>query len=194
MAADYQLVDMRRAEEFAAGHVPGSVNIPSTSKSFATYAGTVLRYDKPILLIAPPGRERDQILDGFRMIGLNPSATANARELTDAFRSGKRGAMLKTTTAELFAKQRNGAHVIDVRNTNEWKDGHIPEATHIYLGELASRAESLPKDAPIVVHCQSGVRSFVGASLLQSLGFTDVTSMKDGIDSWRRAGLPLTKD
>ena len=194
LAGTYQLVDMRSAEDFAAGHVPGAINIPATSKSFATYAGTVLSYDKPILLIAPPGVERERILHGFRMIGLSPGASANSRELTDAFKAGKRGATLKTTTAEVFAKQRNGARIIDVRNTNEWNSGHIPDASHIYLGELASRAAALPKDTPIVVHCQSGVRSFVGASLLKSLGFTDVTSMKDGIDSWRKAGLPLTKD
>jgi hydroxyacylglutathione hydrolase len=127
------------------------------------------------------------------MIGLNPSATANARELTDAFKAGRRGATLKTVTSEAFAKGKNGARVIDVRNTNEWKDGHIPDATHIYLGELPARVDSLPKDEPVVVHCQSGVRSFVGASILQARGFTDVTAMSDGIDAWRKAGLPLTR-
>ena len=82
--------------------------------------------------------------------------------------------------------------VIDVRGTSEWKAGHIPESSHIYLGNLMDRAGAMPHDASIVVLCQGGTRSSIGASLLMARGFTDVGHLTGGVDAWRKEDLPLT--
>jgi hydroxyacylglutathione hydrolase len=195
LAKEYQIVDTRSPDRFAAGHIPGSINIPGPSRSFATYAGTVLGYDQPMILITPLHDEHPHtILEALGMIGLYPKGFASGDELDAAFKAGKRGATVKTTTPDAFAKSRNGAQLIDVRNTNEWKERHLPHATHIYLGDLAARVDSIPKDKPIVVHCESGVRSAIAASLLMARGFDDVTDMKGGLNAWRKAGFPLITD
>ena len=194
MVKDHQVVDTRSADEFAKGHIPGSIHIPGTSKSFATYAGAVLSYDRPIVLIARPYNENPGVLHALGMIGLRPSGIANAKEVTAAFRGGKPGATVKTMTAQTLRDRSNGARILDVRNTSEWKSGHLPGATHVYLGELESKLGSLPKDKPIIVHCQSGSRSSIATSILMAHGFSDVTNVTDGVDGWRKAGFPLTTD
>lgn len=193
LVATHQVVDTRSVDEFAAGHVPGSIHIPGTSKSFATYAGTVLAYNKPIILIAPRYNENPAIIHALAMIGLSARGIARPKEVTAAFRG--RGATVKRTTAKALNEANGkGMKIIDVRNTNEWKEGHLPGATHIYLGDLAAKAESLGKNEPIVVHCQSGARSSIATSILMARAFTNVTNVTDGVDGWRKAGLPLSKD
>jgi hydroxyacylglutathione hydrolase len=85
----------------------------------------------------------------------------------------------------------NGPRVIDVRGISEWNEGHLPKATHVYLGELAGRAEQLGRNEPIVVHCETGTRSSIAASLLMARGFTDVANLAGGYVAWKRLGLPI---
>jgi hydroxyacylglutathione hydrolase len=76
--------------------------------------------------------------------------------------------------------------VIDVRNDNEWNDGHIPSAMHIPLGHLAERIAEIPDDKKVVVQCQGGGRSSIGASLLQKMGRTNVANLAGGFRAWER--------
>jgi rhodanese-related sulfurtransferase len=87
----------------------------------------------------------------------------------------------------------SGAFMLDVREPDEWSAGHIPGATLIPLGELESRLAELPVDQPIVVYCRSGNRSAVGRDTLLSGGFTSVTSMAGGFNSWAQAGYDTEK-
>ena len=80
---------------------------------------------------------------------------------------------------------------LDVREMNEWDEGHIPGAQHLFLGNLEQLSEGLSRDTPIVLHCQGGSRSAIGASLLRARGFTNVSNMEGGFDAWRKQGLPV---
>jgi hydroxyacylglutathione hydrolase len=80
----------------------------------------------------------------------------------------------------------NDAVVIDVRNDNERQAGHVPGTIHIPLGELADRADELPRDKPIALHCQGGGRAAIGASVLQSLGFEQVLHVRGGYTEWEK--------
>lgn len=81
-----------------------------------------------------------------------------------------------------------GAFVLDVREPDEWNESHIPGATLIPLGELASRVNEVPQDQEIVVVCRSGNRSQQGRDILLAAGFEQVTSMAGGINQWKAAG------
>ncbi|HSG14834.1 MAG TPA: rhodanese-like domain-containing protein, partial [Anaerolineae bacterium] len=85
------------------------------------------------------------------------------------------------------------AVILDVRNQTEWDEGHIPGAQHVMLGYLAERAAEIAPDRRIVVQCQTGARSAIGASLLQAQGFPDVVNLMGGIRDWQLAGLPVEK-
>ncbi len=84
-----------------------------------------------------------------------------------------------------------GAVLVDVRETAEWKSGHAPRAKHIPLGRLGNEARRLPKDSPIVVVCASGSRSRSGAAQLRSVGY-QATSLSGGMNAWRASGGPVT--
>ena len=82
-----------------------------------------------------------------------------------------------------------GAFILDVRQPEEWNESHIPGATLIPLGELASRVNEVPKDQEVVVVCRSGNRSQQGRDILLAAGFEKVTSMAGGINQWKSSGL-----
>jgi rhodanese-related sulfurtransferase len=81
-----------------------------------------------------------------------------------------------------------GAFVLDVREPSEWEAGHIPGATLIPLGQLASRTSEVPSDRQVVVVCHSGNRSAQGRDILLAAGLPSVTSMAGGMSAWSAAG------
>jgi len=80
------------------------------------------------------------------------------------------------------------ARIIDVRNEDEWRRGHIPSATLIPLPTLHARLDEIPRDRPIILHCQRGSRSAVAAATLDAFGFDDVHELRGGMSAWEAAG------
>jgi hydroxyacylglutathione hydrolase len=190
------VVDIRGSADFATTHIRGTINIPA-SKSLPTYAGTVLDYDRPINLIARSHDQAQRAMHQLALIGLDNFAGWAALDVLQQWKSsGRPVETTPTIDAEALMNrlERGGPRVIDVRNGSEWDSGHLAAADHMYLGDLARKAEHLRKDEPIVVHCQAGTRASVAASLLARNGFTDVTVFSGGVDGWKKAGLPLVKE
>jgi rhodanese-related sulfurtransferase len=87
-------------------------------------------------------------------------------------------------------KRAQGAFILDVREKEEWNQGHIPNATLIPLGELEKRLNEVPKDREVVVVCRSGNRSATGRDVLRKAGLNLTTSMAGGMNQWAAQGLP----
>ena len=190
------VVDLRGAAAFAAGHVPGTVNIP-LNRSFTTWAGWLLPYDQAFYLVAD---ERDEVaIDlaarDLTMIGLERIGGFFGPEVLDAWESREGGleAAPQATLADTPAPNGAGT-IIDVRNAAEWAEGHLPGARHIPLGELLDRIAEVPREGPVVLHCQGGGRSAIALSLLQARGFGNVRNLGPGFTGWRAAGLPVVRD
>ena len=82
--------------------------------------------------------------------------------------------------------------LLDVRTAGERLFGIIPGATAVALNGLDDWArEHTARDVPVIVHCQSGTRAIIGASVLRARGFTNVTPMTGGYEAWTAAGLPV---
>jgi len=185
------VVDTRPAVEFAAQHVPGTLNIPLNS-SFVTWAGWLVPSGADLYLIVDdetaarlPEVARLLALIGIdRITGwLGTSAVAASAVLRRT---------PQVSVAELLGQTAAGATtVVDVRSATEWAAGHLPGAIHIPLGYLAERCRSLPADTPLVMQCQSGARSAIAASLLERLGFARVANLAGGFSAWTAAGLPV---
>ena len=92
------------------------------------------------------------------------------------------------TVQEANHLRQDGAFILDVRQPDEWEQGHIPGATLIPLGELETRLDEVPDDQMVVVVCRSGNRSAQGRDILLGAGFTQVTSMDGGMNSWQAMG------
>jgi hydroxyacylglutathione hydrolase len=186
------VIDVRATAEFARGHIPGTVNIP-TGTSFATWAGSLLPADRPITLLAddPARVERARML--LSLIGLDCIAGFGGAAVREAW--VREGGALQSVeqidvTTLAAAKDRT---IVDVRGQSEWDEGHLPRAKHFFLGDLVELTRDLPRDAPLALHCQGGTRSAIAASLLQAQGFTNVANVTGGFRAWEQAGLPVVK-
>src|SRR6478736_3915219 len=86
-----------------------------------------------------------------------------------------------------------GPLVLDVREQNEWDEGHIPGAVHVPRGNLESRVERVAPDhsRPVLVYCSVGNRSAFAAKTLAELGYEDVVSLSGGFTDWKRNGFPV---
>jgi rhodanese-related sulfurtransferase len=92
-------------------------------------------------------------------------------------------------------RQANGTGpvLLDVRERDEFRGGHIPGAKLIPLGQLRQRVNELPKDRPIVCICRTGRRSGIAASHLANAGFEDVTNLVGGMMAWQRKGYSVDR-
>ena len=87
----------------------------------------------------------------------------------------------------------DGAHLLDVREPDEWAAGHAPAATHVPLGEVPLRADQLPTDRPVVAICRAGGRSQQAAEFLRQQG-VDAVNLAGGMRAWHAAGLDVVTD
>lgn len=179
------VLDTRAADAFAAGHLPGSLNIGLGGK-YASWAGTLLPTDASILLIAEPGTEREaamrlgrigfdridgHLAGGFATVATDPQLVRRGRRLEPDVLRG-----------ELDAQQ--PPLVVDVRTDGEWENGHIDGALHVPLTRLQASLDEIPRDRELVLVCQSGYRSSTAASLLESAGYGDVADLRGGMLAW----------
>ena len=185
-----QILDTREPGEFAAAHLAGSVNV-GLSGQYATWAGTVLRPDQPLVIVAAPGMEResatrlgrigfDQVV-GYLQGGLESLATR-----PDLTRTTER---LGPDVAARRVSE--GALLLDVRAPNERFDKRIKGSLAIPLTQLQARVDEVPRDRPVIVHCAGGYRSSIAASVLARAGVRDVSELAGGIAAWDQAHLPV---
>ena len=186
-----QILDTRDPVEFAAAHLAGSLNI-GLGGQYATWAGTMLSRDRPIVIIADPGQEH-QAATRLGRIGFDHIVGY----LKDGLRSLESRADLTATTervspplaAERLAEGRPLA--IDVRAPREREQKFIAGSVSIPLNHLAERVAELPDDRPLLVYCAGGYRSSIAASLLQQRGLADVSEIAGGLAAWEAANLPV---
>ena len=100
-----------------------------------------------------------------------------------------------TPTQATLLINRESAQVIDLRGSDDYVGGHLPDSRNIPLEQLETRAGELDKlkETPLILVCQTGARSATACKQLEALGFSRVNSLEGGIAGWRSAGLPLKK-
>ena len=187
-----QILDTRDADEFAAAHLKGSINI-GLGGQYATWAGTVLNHKDPIAIIADPGRESEAAVrlgrigfdnvagylhDGLKSLEARPDLVAFTERLSAPFAAE----MLGSSEPPL---------AVDVRTPGEREQKHIAGSLSVPLTRLAERLATLPKERSLLVYCAGGYRSSIAASLLQRAGFERVGEIAGGIAGWESAKLPV---
>ena len=192
--AGAQVLDTRDQGEFAAAHFVASQNI-GLGGQYATWAGTILDRQRPIVIIAESGREMEAELrlgrigfdnvvgylkDGLRSIESRPELTGSTDRLSPA------------VAAERLASS-EPPQLVDVRTPREYDTKHIEGSLCIPLNHLAERLSELPADRPLLVHCAGGYRSSIAASLLRQRGFARISELAGGVAAWEAAGLPLVQ-
>jgi hydroxyacylglutathione hydrolase len=186
------VIDVRATAEFAAGHMAGTVNIP-TGTSFPTWLGSLVDPEQRIIfLIGRDDARLARALRGAALVGMDKVIGWGGPEIIQHWIAAGRRLI---TTQQLDPKQAeaSGRLIVDVRGQNEWEEEGIAGARHAFLGDLLAQMADVPRDQPLVMQCGSGSRSAIAASLLQANGWTDVANMKGGLTAWREAGLPVSE-
>jgi glyoxylase-like metal-dependent hydrolase (beta-lactamase superfamily II)/rhodanese-related sulfurtransferase len=180
-----QLLDVRAPASFEAGHLAGSLNI-SLEGQYATWAGTLLDHERPIVVIADPGREYEAVMRLGR-IGFDSVVGYLAGGMQTVTARPELAVRTEGISPEALAKELTQApspFLLDVRAVREWKQGAIEGNVNIPLNHLAERIAEVPRGRRIVVYCAGGYRSSAGASLLKQYGFDDVAHLSGGIRAW----------
>jgi glyoxylase-like metal-dependent hydrolase (beta-lactamase superfamily II) len=187
-----QILDTREAGEFASAHLLGSINIGLVGQ-YATWAGTVLDRNHPIVIIADPGRENESAIrlgrigfdhvagyleNGLQSLESRPELIAFTERLSAQY------------AAELLSSNQPPL-AIDVRAPREREQKHIAGSLSLPLNRLMENITTLPKSRPLIVYCAGGYRSSIAASLLQGSGFETVSEIAGGITAWEAAKLPV---
>ncbi len=184
-------LDVRPGDEFAVGHVPGSVNI-ALSGQFASWAGTVLGLSSHPVLIAASDAQLEEACLRLARVGI---------EVLDGYLDGGVAAWQRVgfpvatisqiSVEDLDARLKSHeVQVLDVRREPEWSAAHIPDASWWPLDNFRVSPPEMDHDAPVAVHCKGGYRSMIASSLLQRAGFRNVIDVIGGFDAWQRANLP----
>ncbi|MBO8155727.1 MAG: MBL fold metallo-hydrolase [Bacillaceae bacterium] len=176
------VIDTRSVDQFAKGHVPGTINIPF-DHSFTNWAGWLVDYEAPLYLIVDEGQMRN-VLKALRSIGID-NAKAYMEVQTALESADELESYEEAEPADVKEQIKKGeVAVLDVRNQTEWDEGHIPGAAHIMLGTLPDRLDEVPQGKKLVVNCGTGKRSAIGASVLQANGVKNVVNLLGGFERW----------
>ena len=189
--AGNQVLDTRDPAEFAAAHLKGSVNV-GLSGQYATWAGTVLDPDRPIVIVADPERESESAMRLGR-IGFDRIAGYLEGGLTSISAHPELTEGTERVSPQVAADRMAGGGValLDVRAPGERAAAAIPGSVSIPLSQLCARLAEVPEDRPLLLYCAGGYRSSIAASLLAARGFSNVTEIAGGMSAWQQAGLPL---
>jgi hydroxyacylglutathione hydrolase len=188
------VVDVRLGRNYDRGHIPGSYSIPLDGP-LSAWAGWLVPRGRTIVLAGGTDAQHREAHRQLYRIGFDTVAGALDGGM-DAWRSGGRDvSTFETVEVEDMAAWILSAEpmtVVDARDEHEWAAGHVPGAIHIYVPDVPHRAAEIPLEAPVAVHCASGYRAGIAASLLEQAGLKQIIHVNGPYSDWDRLHLAET--
>jgi glyoxylase-like metal-dependent hydrolase (beta-lactamase superfamily II)/rhodanese-related sulfurtransferase len=185
------VLDVRPNGDFAAAHVPGSINI-ALSGQFASWAGAIMGLSARPVLVADMPEQYSEARLRLARVGIEDSRGFLPGGIAAWRQAGFPVAAVPQITVQELSRQRSqNLQVLDVRREPEWHAGHIEGAEWFPLDNFKISAPELDPSAPVAIHCQGGYRSMIACSLLQRAGIENVINVAGGFDAWQQAGLPV---
>ena len=181
------VIDTRSKKLFAAHHPQGAVGI-ELGKSFATYTGWIVPWSDKLLLV---GDSERALLDAYKelsRIGMDSFVNGATHDLQSYLDAGDKASYKVATFDDLKSKSSEKPYILDVRQEAERQDSYIQGSKHIPLQDVLSRINETPDDKEIWVHCASGYRASIAASLIDKMGRTPVL-VDDDFDNAVKSGL-----
>lgn len=190
------LLDIRPADEFGAGHIPGSLNI-GLGGQFAMWAGSLISSTAKIVLIAATNAQVDEAVVRLARVGLE-NVHGFLKGGVESWRHAGLpiATITQVTVHELNERlHRDVSQVIDVRRPAEYASGHVPNALTAPLASLQREMQQLPLDTakPTAVICAGGYRSSAATSLLEQQGYRDLLNVSGGTNAWIKAGYDVER-
>jgi rhodanese-related sulfurtransferase len=187
-ASKFYVVDIRGSKDFAAGHIPNSVNIGIRGR-FETWTGTMVPWGSQLVLCGEEGDLKEAV-HRLHRVGYNAKAIPYS-----IWQQAKLPQLSNTLVSpQQLSEQMHSDKspiIVDVRLPNEWMGLRIGTVLNFPLNHLAELSAKLEKDQSVVVVCNSAYRSSMAIGILERKGFTSVTSLTGGGEAWIEAGLPV---
>ncbi|WP_292373511.1 MBL fold metallo-hydrolase [Methanosarcina sp. UBA411] len=188
------VLDTRMPHSFGGAYIRNSYSI--WLGGIPSFAGWVLPYDKPILLVLEEKESLETVLRYLVRLGYD--------NVTGYLNGGIAAWYMKALPVDGFnfmsvhdlknkLEKKEEMTLLDVRKKKEWDEGHIQGARHIYIGELEKNLDSIPKKSPVIIYCDSSKRSSIAASILKKHGYNSVYNVLGSMTAWKSAGYDIVK-
>ena len=201
-AEGHVIVDTRSSAEFGAGHISGAYNVQMSSSEFEQRVGWVVEDDTPIILVTKSDAEAQQCIYNMAFIGLDQSVAGYLDGGIDGWMNA--GEAVQTVPqidvhTLKYTLSVNGLQVLDVRDSEEWDEGHIKGA-HLMTYTSMARQLNIPgqidtltlnREQSIAVTCATGKRSSTAISMLLQNGYKHLYNVTGGMEAWEKAGFPM---
>jgi hydroxyacylglutathione hydrolase len=185
------VVDVRLGRDYDKAHIPGSYSI-GIDGPVSAWVGWLIERDRTIVLAGGTDRQHHEAQRQLLRIGFDRIAGALDGGM-DAWRSaGHEVSTFETVDVEDMAQWILSAEpmtVVDARDEHEWASGHVPGSVHMYVPDVPHRANEIPSEAPVAVHCASGYRAGIAASLLEQAGLKRIIHVNGEYSDWDRLHL-----
>jgi hydroxyacylglutathione hydrolase len=185
------VVDVRRGRRYDSGHIPGSYSV-GLDGPFSSWVGWLVPRGRPIVLAGGTDAQHRSAQQQLWRIGFDSVVGALDGGMDAWQSSGRALSTFETVDVEDMAEWILSAEpmtVVDTRDEHEWATGHVPGAVHIYVPDVTYRASEIPTEAPVAVHCASGYRAGIAASLLEQAGLTQIRHVHGPYSDWDRLHL-----
>lgn len=185
------VIDTRHKLEFAKGFIPNSINIQN-NKAFSNWAGWILDYNNPFILIVSKD-QLEEVTRKLMRIGIDQAIGFITPESITTL-----GLPLEKQKIIDFEEMNNAlnnpnAQILDVRNENEFKTAHLPNATHLFVGTLTENLHKIDTNKELYLHCQSGDRATIATSLLYRAGIKKIKNYSGSMKDWKEKNGQLIK-
>ena len=188
------IVDVRPGRDYDKGHIPGSYSI-GLDGPFSAWVGWLIPRGRAIVLAGGTGAQHLEAQRQLYRIGFDAVAGALDGGMDSWHAGGRDLSTFETVDVEDMAAWILSAEpmtVVDARDEHEWSAGHVPGAVHIYVPDVPYRAAEIPAEAPVAVHCASGYRAGIAASLLEQAGLKNIIHVNGPYSDWDRLHLAET--
>src|SRR3989449_3038544 len=185
------VVDVRIGRDYDRGHIPGSYNV-GIDGPVSAWVGWLIARGRPLILVGGGDKELHKAQRQLLRIGYDTIAGGLDGGIEAWQSSGREVSTFETIDVEDMAQWVLSAEpmtVVDTRDEHEWVAGHVPGAVHMYVPDVPLRADEIPRDAPVAVHCASGYRAGIAASLLEQAVLKRIIHVNGEYSDWDRLHL-----
>ena len=191
ISAGAAIVDVRPGREYDRAHIPGSYSV-GLEGPWSAWVGWLVPRGRPIVLVGGSDAQHREAQRQLYRIGFDTIEGALDGGMDAWKAAGRELSIFETVDVEDMAAWILSAEpmtVVDARDEHEWAAGHVPGSVHIYVPDVPYRAGEIPLEAPVAVHCASGYRAGIAASLLEQAGLKRIIHVNGPYSDWDRLHL-----